>query len=120
MDIMDGTIADFLRGDGKGKIPLEDQKKLVKLYQTLDKIELVHGDSNFPNLMYKNLGGGKRKWRLIDFGRSRKFLSTDFGKNENMRMLNRSLFTGYSNVSEIIKERPKYIVDTLKSLKINS
>jgi serine/threonine protein kinase len=110
MGVMDGTFKQYIIENG-GKVPLEDQKKILKLFQGLDDSKIHHFDSNPLNLMYK--GSGKnRVWKVIDFGISKKFMPSD--KDVNIDTLHRMMFTGYLNISKLYKERPDYLYDHTK------
>jgi predicted Ser/Thr protein kinase len=111
MEVMDGTLKDFVREHKK--IPMEDQKKILELYKKLDKIGIYHFDSNPLNVMYKNTKNG-REWKIIDYGISKKFQKFEYGKWMNLRKLNQMLVGGYLNLSDLLSEKPKYLLEHTK------
>jgi len=62
MEKLDEHFIDVVKKQ-KGEITKEQQKQILKLYEGLDKAEVLHGDANLANYMMK----GDRIY-LIDYG----------------------------------------------------
>ena len=64
MEKMDKHLVDIMKLQN-GDLTQKQQLDIIKIYQTLDKAKVFHGDSNILNYMYKN-----KKLYIIDFGMS--------------------------------------------------
>ena len=64
MEKMDNHLIDIMKLQN-GNLTQKQQLDIIKIYQTLDKAKVFHGDSNILNYMYKN-----KKLYIIDFGMS--------------------------------------------------
>jgi serine/threonine protein kinase len=106
MDIMDGTVKDYLTKLG-GRLTLEDQKEILKICNSLDKIGLYHNDPNPLNLMYKEVRG-KIEWKVIDFGYSRMMKRGD-NPNANTLAVRRMFFEGMQNLGSLFVVYPDYL-----------
>ena len=62
MEKMDGHIFDVIHKQ-YGIITEDQQKQVIRLFKTLDKIHVFHGDANLMNYMYRG-----SKLYIIDFG----------------------------------------------------
>lgn len=82
MERMNKHLVDVMK-ENNGNLTLEQQKKIVKIFQTLDNIKIFHGDSNILNYMYKG-----KKLYIIDFGMSKeineKFIKKIGSKTPNI------------------------------------
>jgi tRNA A-37 threonylcarbamoyl transferase component Bud32 len=66
MEKMDGHLFDAIHQQ-YGILTSDQQKQVLRLFKTLDKINVFHGDANMMNYMYKG-----SKLYIIDFGYSKK------------------------------------------------
>jgi tRNA A-37 threonylcarbamoyl transferase component Bud32 len=66
MDKLDENLYDILKSQ-KWTLTIDQQHQLIKLFQTLDEIKILHNDPNPLNFMLKN-----GKMYIIDFGLSKK------------------------------------------------
>jgi len=65
MEKLDKHLKDILENQN-GLLTINQQKQLIKIFETLDKVKVFHADSNILNYMYKN-----KKLYIIDFGMSK-------------------------------------------------
>jgi tRNA A-37 threonylcarbamoyl transferase component Bud32 len=62
MEKLDRTLCDIIK-DQNGNLTFDQQKQILNLYHTLDRIGVFHNDGNPLNIMEKN-----GRFYLIDFG----------------------------------------------------
>lgn len=84
MDKMDAHLYDILKAQ-RGILTKIQQKQVLQLFSTLDKVGVFHGDANILNYMYK-----KTKLYIIDFGYS-KLITDDLKKKLNVQSPNMEL-----------------------------
>jgi tRNA A-37 threonylcarbamoyl transferase component Bud32 len=92
-----------------GILTLDQQKQIIKIYDTLNNIKIYHNDSNILNLMFNN-----GQLYIIDYGMSRFLKEND----NNFTALELVLITmnGYKRV---LKEPPLLLLSYLNDLHIN-
>lgn len=82
MERMNKHLVDVMK-ENNGNLTLQQQKYIINIFQTLDKIKVFHGDSNILNYMYKG-----KKLYIIDFGMSKeineKFVKQKRTENPNI------------------------------------
>lgn len=81
MEKMDYHLLDEIN-NSKGLLSESRQKELLKIFKTLDKVGVLHGDVNLLNYMVKN-----GKLYIIDFGLSRR-LTPDYKKRIGIENVN--------------------------------
>lgn len=85
MEKMDKHLHDVMKKQN-GELSETQQKQIIKLFKTLDKAKILHGDVNILNYMYKN-----KKLYIIDFGMSKEINSSLIKKlgtsNPNMDIM---------------------------------
>jgi predicted Ser/Thr protein kinase len=91
MEVMDELLIDKMKRNDK-TLDKKDQKRIIKIFETLDTLKILHNDPNLLNFMIK-----KNKIYIIDFGCSKKIDSKVVkkgGKHPNI----------YYGISGIIRE----------------
>lgn len=76
MELLDKSLLTLIT-EQKGLLTISQQKSIINLYITLDKLNIFHNDANPANIMVKN-----EKFYLIDYGYS---CSTSHEKIKNVR-----------------------------------
>jgi tRNA A-37 threonylcarbamoyl transferase component Bud32 len=100
----DGTIIDVIKSQS-GKLSLDQQRQLLNIYDTLNKIQINHNDFNLLNLMFNN-----GKLYIIDYGFSKPLK----GREDNFSSLELALITlrGYHR---FLKEAPMLLLPYIKN-----
>jgi tRNA A-37 threonylcarbamoyl transferase component Bud32 len=103
-----GNISEVIMRQN-GKLTLDQQQQLIKIYDTLDKIKIHHNDFNILNLMFNN-----NKLYIIDYGMS-KILNEN---TSNFSALELALIT-MSGYQRFLKEPPMLLLPYLNDLHKN-
>ena len=78
---MEGDLLGHLRLKN-GKLSANVQKKLVRVFEELDRIHIFHADSNLGNFMFDKQGN----WAIVDFGLSKNItnsMQVQYGRSPN-------------------------------------
>ena len=112
MEKMDKTVLEVLK-DQDGVLTDDQQIKIVKLYEKLDKIGILHNDANPLNLMIKG-----DEWRLIDYGMTKKIGKTH-KENPNLTICLRFLLNSFKGINnkKHMKVPPQILLDALEKKK---
>ncbi len=108
MEKLEKSLFDHIK-DNKGKLSSKTQKDMIKIFKTLDKIQIFHADPNPLNFMFDSKGDLK----IIDFGFSKAIddkLTKEHGtKDVNMKfmplgfILKMSQFVPPTTFTELLK-----------------
>jgi tRNA A-37 threonylcarbamoyl transferase component Bud32 len=110
MEKMDKTVLEVLK-DQDGILTDDQQRKILKLYEKLDKIGILHNDANPLNLMIKG-----DEWRLIDYGMTKKIANTH-KENPNLTICLRLLLNSFKGINnkKHMKIPPQILLDALEN-----
>lgn len=74
MEKLDEDLVDVITRQ-KGKLTIKQQREIINIFCSLDKLKIFHADANLLNFMYKN-----NKLYIIDFGFSEEINTRNINK----------------------------------------
>ena len=108
MKLLHRTLPEMIKKQD-GRLTTKQQEQMIKIFEKLDRLQILHNDSNPSNFMFSKHG----TLYIIDFGLSRKFNQKEraIRNNQPKPNITVSLMGLYERIR---KYRPKQLRDYLK------